>query len=659
MTSALGGGGRVLLAAGTKTYRHGADFAQPLANLAGVESALGWVVEALAGLGYQPAPTGAGRYLLDPNLQQLRQAVRAAASSAPVVVVYYTGHGIQPERSPYYLITTGTQPGELEDEALEARQLLRLVVRRDPHGEVLDDDQQPQVLVILDCCFAGAGGIEALKDALQGMGNPKVWLLASASSLEYAQQGHFAAALRQALLDPDVGSSQPLLGLNEVTEQVNETLGQAEQRARYIPPGGESTGGPTPFFPNPRYVPGVAGLTVAEQHWVSRLRGAPADTTTTGFYVTGRTGRYQVVKDLASWMRDPDRGGLAVVTGSPGAGKSAMLALPVLLTDDQRSETLLAGAAPGSLVTRAAELFDSLPVLGVHARGRNPYQVANDIARSLGRAADSPRELLDDLDDHREPSSQIVVVDAVDEARDPQRLMTDLLVPLARRPGLRVVVGARRHLLPPAADTSLLVDLDSDNYRDPQALTDYAHQLLGATHEPDVASPYRDRDDDTAATVAEAIADKATARRGRAARVVSACPAAGPHCARPPARPRHHPRRLGRPVAYRRGRGVRRGPAPPRRPGADRPGHAGRPGLGQGAWSAVGADLGAGRPGACRSQRDRRTAAGPRRRPVAPGQRWRVRGGGRGSGSAVGVPALSRAAGRPPARPAHRRPNRH
>ena len=46
-------------------------------------------------------------------------------------------------------------------------------------------------------------------------------------------------------------------------------------------------------------------------------------------------------------------------------------------------------------------------------------------------------ELLDDLDDRPETGSRIVVVDAVDEARDPQRLLTDLLVPLARRPGLR------------------------------------------------------------------------------------------------------------------------------------------------------------------------------------------------------------------------------
>jgi WD40 repeat protein len=499
----------VLLAAGTKTYRHGADFAEPLADLDGIPEALGWVVETLTDLGYQPA--GADRYLLDPSLQRLRQAVRAAAGAAPVVIVYYTGHGMKPDRSLYYLVTAAARPDDLEGTALEARQLLGLVWRRDAHGNELPDEEQPQVLVILDCCFAGAGGMETLKDLLQGIGNPKVWVLATASSVEWAQQGRFAAALKQALLDPEAGPSQEYLGLESILGNINAALGGAgHQVSCFSPPGGLT--GWTPFFPNPKYVPNVAGLTVAEQHWVSRLRGAPADTTTAGFYVTGRTGRLRVVEDLAAWMGAPDGGGLAMVTGSPGCGKSTMLALPVLLTDPQRRDALVARAAPDSLVARAASLFDGLPVLGVHARGMNPYQAAAAIAQPLGRSADNPEDLLKDLDDRPETAPRIVVVDAVDEARDPQRLLTDLLVPLARRLGLWVVVGARRHIRPPAAETSLLVELDSDKYRDRRALADYAHQLLVAAHEPDVFTPYQGRDDDTAATVAEAIADRATAQ---------------------------------------------------------------------------------------------------------------------------------------------------
>jgi len=326
---------RVLLAAGTKTYRHGADFADPLASLDKVPQSLGWVAQALADLGYTPAVTGAQKYLINPSLRRLKDEVRAAAGAARVVVLYYTGHGVKPERSPYYLLTADAKPGRLDETAFEARKVLDLFLRRGATGEVLSEEEQPQVLVILDCCFSGAGGMEALKESLQGLGNPKVWLLASASSVEYAQQGRFAAALRRALLDPPAGASQRLLGLEAVVEQINEALTDGEQRARYFPPGGESTGLP-PFFPNPKYVPQVAGLTVAEQqHWISRLRGAPAENAA-GVYVTGATGRVMVVEDLAGWMRGPERGGVAVVTGSPGSGKSAMLALPVLLCDDAR-----------------------------------------------------------------------------------------------------------------------------------------------------------------------------------------------------------------------------------------------------------------------------------------------------------------------------------
>ena len=503
MNSAAGTGGRALLAAGTKTYHYG-----DLADLDGVPGALRCVVETLTSLGYRPAtPSGADvpSYLLDPGLQELKDAVREAAASAPVVVVYYTGHGMKPQRDPYLLVTAQATSGQLEDNALEARQFVRLVLRRDANDQELPADEQPQVLVILDCCFSGVGGAEALKESLQDIGSPKVWVLASASLVEYAEQGRFAEALQQVLHDPEAGSLEPLLDLNWVAEKINKVLRQAGQEAGWFPPGGRSTGF-TPFFPNPDYVPGgVAGLTVAEQqYWVSRLRGAPAESAAVGFYITGRTGRRRVVEDLAAWMRDPGRVGLAVVTGGPGCGKSAMLALPVLLTDRERRDALIAEADHDSLAAQAADLFDGLPVFGIHAGGLNLYEVVKAIAKHFGRSADSPEDLLADLEDRPEASPLILVIDGVDEAREPPKLLTDLLQPLARRAAVRIVIGAR-HVLAGVADAGLTIDLDTEEYRDPQALADYAHQLLIAAREPDVATPYRGRHDDTAVTVKQAL----------------------------------------------------------------------------------------------------------------------------------------------------------
>ena len=435
MNPARGSGVRVLLAAGTKTYRYGADFAEHLANLNQVPDTLRCIVETLIDVGYESRLTGARKYLLNPSLQRLKEAVRAAACSAPVVVVYYTGHGLKPERSPYYLVTTGARPGRLGDTALEARQLLDLVFRRDARDDAVPDDEQPQVLVILDCCFSGAGGMETLKESLQGMGNPRVWVLATASSVEYARQGLFATTFCDALQRPTTGPSTEFLSLDSITQAVNDTLfSEAEQKARVFPPGTGSTGIP-PFFPNKYYQPGLTGLTVSEQHWLSRLKGAPQESTT-GFYLTGRAGRIRAAEDLTRWMTGPDGEGLAIVTGSPGTGKSALLALPVLLTQSSWREDLLGAAEPGSLIQRTAALLPAdAPITAVHARGLNTDQVASVIARALGRAQSTASALLEGLYATPERGHSAIVVDAIDEAISPDTLLTSLLLPLAHRRG--------------------------------------------------------------------------------------------------------------------------------------------------------------------------------------------------------------------------------
>ena len=281
------------------------------------------------------------------------------------------------------------------------------------------------------------------------------------------------------------------VSLDTIVQAVNDAHpGTPRRRPRLFTPAGGSSGIP-PFFANPAYRPGVAGLTVAEQHWLSRVRGGPEESTT-GFYLTGRTGRLRAAEHLAAWMTDPGPEGLAVVTGSPGTGKSALLALPVLLTQRAWRADLLRGAEPGSLVQRTADLLPAdTPVVAVHARGLNTDQAAGAIAQALGRAPSTASALLEDLDATPEQASRVVVVDAVDEAASPATLLTSLLVPLARQPGLRVAVAARRHVLSGVGDADLTIDLDSSEYRDPQALTDYVHRLLVASEEPGVTTPYQ------------------------------------------------------------------------------------------------------------------------------------------------------------------------
>ena len=86
-----------------------------------------------------------------------------------------------------------------------------------------------------------------------------------------------------------------------------------------------------------------------------------------------------------------------------------------------------------------------------------------------------------------------------------------------------MLVGARPDVLKPVRDAAnLLIDLDTERYRDPQALTRYVHQLLVAAKEPDVRTPYQpaiadpgrtgsDGSGMVAAAVAAEIAERATA----------------------------------------------------------------------------------------------------------------------------------------------------
>ncbi|NUK32249.1 hypothetical protein HRW12_00355 [Streptomyces lunaelactis] len=495
-----------LLAAGTANYT-----SDDWDTLNKVPYSLKTVVSALKGLGIAPEGTDTG-YRIDPELDDLRNAVREAAGAAPVVIVYYTGHGYRPERHRYYLIVRESQPAVLTSSALSAAELAELLVRTDEHG--VPEPAQPTVLVILDCCFSGAGGMEMLGDALRSIGNPNMWVLASAGDVEYAQDGKFAKALAKALREPLTGPSMPYVALESIVYAINAAYDGDEQVARHFTPATGGTGLP-PFFPNRHREPGVAGMPVAEQHWVSRLRGAPG--AISGFYLAGSSGRIKAAIDLATWMTSRQRGGLTVVTGSPGSGKSTLLSLPVHLSQPHGREQLLTPKTgePSPLVFRTAALIPPRsPVIAVHARGLNVDQIASAIATQLGREADTASALLEDLSSAPELRDWTVIVDAVDEAADPRTLLDSLLVPLAHQHGLKVAVGTRRHLLPGIGEADLMIDLDAAPYLDPQALVDYVHDLLIASREPDVTTPYQRGtaagEPQVVTAVAEAIARRAT-----------------------------------------------------------------------------------------------------------------------------------------------------
>ncbi|MFY1633738.1 hypothetical protein ACN27F_10735 [Solwaraspora sp. WMMB335] len=244
----------------------------------------------------------------------------------------------------------------------------------------------------------------------------------------------------------------------------------------------------------------IAGLDDPRGHFISRAQGYQGRV-----YGADRfRGRREAVEAVRDWLRrDLPPGRPLVVTGQPGAGKSAVLARVVL------------------------ELEQNSPVAGVavHARGATCDKVAEGVAQAAGITGTvSVSKLYEILkDDRGVPPRLVVAVDALDEALDGEiRRIALLLADLARLPRLRVVVATRplsagdRYrpggLLPalgvPGPDGENLVDLDTPSYLDPDGLRQFILAILtGDGVEP--PSPYRDQPQ-VAGRLAKVIATRAS-----------------------------------------------------------------------------------------------------------------------------------------------------
>ncbi|MFI5775856.1 hypothetical protein [Nocardia sp. NPDC051570] len=486
----------VLLAVGTQHYAR-----DDLAALDRVPASLRQVVATLRGLGITPIVDTESGYLLDADRPTLFAALRGAVGAASVVIVYYTGHGVQVNNK-YYLPLSATRT-DLADTAISTRDLLEdNFLRVDEYGEPAAD--QPTVLVILDCCFSATALIEGMHSLLQGIGNPNVWVMASANTTEYAQDGVFADALAEYLTSPRTGPSQRYLSLEILVGEINLATARAggDQEARWFPPARRGVTGLLPFFPNPGYLPHVAGFTIDEQrHWLSALDG---------FYLTGRSGRIRAIEDLAAFLT-PAGPGIAIVTGSPGSGKSTLLALPTLLSAAGSREALLRTGLHNALLLRAGVLLpEELDIVGIQARGLNTDQVAAALAGPLGVSGSTANTLLADLvSTATDPAAQRIVVDSVDEAATPADLV-EFLQALSKVAAVRVVVGTRRHLVDRLTSPDRVIDLDAEPYRDRAALAAYVRQLLLAAFEPDVTTVYQSAEQDAVTAVAESIAARAS-----------------------------------------------------------------------------------------------------------------------------------------------------
>ncbi|MBB2891909.1 WD40 repeat domain-containing protein [Flexivirga oryzae] len=366
-------------------------------------------------------------------------------------------------------------------------------------------DGSALTLFVLDICHAGK--VSELPWMTSGADeHTRAWFIAASDSEESAFDARLTKALAQALRAAEVGDLGidptvefvPWVTLRDEILRIVEEAGASGIRQRVRSTLLDRTINP-PFFRNPRYRPApdsarqvVGGLDellaeivdsvdfgVDPAHFVERASPMMIDRRVSYF-----AGRSRQLRWLAERIERPDSPGMHVVTGSPGSGKSALLGMAVCAIHPViREHTQYIAAATAERFTVAGRFA------AVHARGRSVSEIAESIARQLdlGGQVSSGETLIDALTGGSTP---VIVVDAVDEASDPETLVADLLEPLARGSAgsdharAKLIVGTRSgpqwematSLLTTAAGNVL--DLDDDPARSLEDVREFVRRVL-------------------------------------------------------------------------------------------------------------------------------------------------------------------------------------
>lgn len=140
-------------------------------------------------------------------------------------------------------------------------------------------------------------------------------------------------------------------------------------------------------------------------------------------------GRRRAVSTISEWI-EASHYGIYLITGGPGAGKSALLAQTlrqVRTSSDRRSVAVSVNVSNLNLNRIVVCLEQALVDVGVLdslSHGRNPLELSGALKR---------------LVDDGEPVP-VVGIDGLDQATDVSRVIDELLTPLSR--AARVVVAA-------------------------------------------------------------------------------------------------------------------------------------------------------------------------------------------------------------------------
>ena len=399
-------------------------------------------------LGYDSAPTD-GLVAAEPR--DIVDAIEEWATSTDPppprrdrgqLVLYLAGHGEQHRR--YFVMAAPSPTGRWNS---------RNAISIDDVADHLVDAPARSCVVLLDACHAGQGANQIaamlrLESEGTGSAGTDVGVLGSSLPLKPSYEGLFVRELTDAMENGSKNEhwrpGSPDITLLELRNELQDRLPD-DQLA--FTAGSDGLKLPNPAFrPNESDTPVLFEAVLAElsetdrEHFLAKAAGS--DLRDLGWYFSGRRSATQRLLD---WL-DEHEAGVYVVTGPPGAGKSAFLGR-LAITADRQSQS----------ACRSLRMFDDpeepRPPVGlfdavVHARRLDAARVAIAIGEQLGidvAEASRPEVALRAglVEEGREVT---VMVDAIDEAEPGQHdtVTMGIIRAIGSLPGCRVVVGSRR-----------------------------------------------------------------------------------------------------------------------------------------------------------------------------------------------------------------------
>jgi hypothetical protein len=317
--------------------------------------------------------------------------------------------------------------------------------------------------------------------------------------------GALAAALIDSINDESLaGATQELIFFDQLVPAINRRL--HTHRVIYSPV--TSPDEVPQFFPNPRWIQGLPPNATVEDirraaesgemktFWGPISRGVEFELQPGSYF----TGRERVLRELSEWFHDPADARTRVLTGGPGCGKSAILSKIVTLSEPEYTRVVRLRDK------RWARAFPPKTLnLAIHAKGKTLEEITRSFAAHLG-AEPECSQVLNALRASNAPFR--VVLDALDEAREPTRIARDLLGPMNSIGSVKLLVGTRPEYSEKLGPDSVRIPVDQPEYCEKVDLSEYVMARLLRKGERGANTPYKGKTN-VAREVAEAIANRA------------------------------------------------------------------------------------------------------------------------------------------------------